>query len=146
MKNLVLIISLFVFSNAAFADLSVSATEALVRAPIPGMKNTVGYMELTNTGTQDITLVGAKSNASEVLEFHNHEMKNGVMRMYQEMEVKIPAGDTVVFESGGLHLMFMKVEPELNSAKLVDVLFTTKSGESFTVPFNVHKLKVKHHH
>ncbi|GAA0296193.1 hypothetical protein GCM10009128_13560 [Psychrosphaera haliotis] len=146
MKILVLIFSLVVFSSTAFADLSISASEATVRAPIPGMKNTVGYFQLTNMGNKDVILVSAKSSASEVLEFHNHDMNNGVMRMYQEMEVKIPAGDTIVFESGGLHLMFLKVEPELNSAKLVDVLFTTKSGESFTVPFKVHKLKVKHHH
>ncbi|MDA8621880.1 copper chaperone PCu(A)C [Psychrosphaera sp.] len=146
MKVLGLLLSVMMFSGTAFADLSISASDATVRAPIPGMKNTVGYFQLTNMGAKDVVLVSAKSNASEVLEFHNHDMSGGVMRMYQEMEVNIPAGDTIVFESGGLHLMFIAVEPELKSAKLVDVMFTTKSGESFTVPFKVQKLEVKHHH
>ncbi len=146
MKIIVLLFGLLLASTNAIADLSISATDASVRAPIPGMKNTVGYLKLTNNGISDVVLVSAQSNASKVLEFHNHEMTDGVMRMYQQKEVKIPVGETVVFQSGGLHLMFLDVEPSLKGTNSVDVTFGTKSGDEFTIPFNVESIKVKHHH
>lgn len=146
MKIIVLLFGLLMVSTSALADLSISATETSIRAPIPGMKNTVGYMKLTNNGTSDVLLISAYSDASKVLEFHNHEMKNGVMRMFQQQDVKIPAGETIVFQSGGLHLMFLDVEPKLKDTKFVDVTFKTSSGDKFTVPFTVESIKVKHHH
>jgi copper(I)-binding protein len=65
------------------------------------------YMEIHNSGSQSDKLLAAESSACGVIEIHETVMKDDVMSMQPVPEgyVLIPAGETVVLETGGLHLM-----------------------------------------
>jgi len=82
----------------------IAVADALVRTPNPARDVTAGYMTLANRGGAD-RLVGASSPAADRIELHTHSMDDGVMRMRQVEAVDLPAGETVRFEPGGLHLM-----------------------------------------
>jgi hypothetical protein len=61
-------------------------------------------MTIRNAGEAD-RLVAASSAVTTSIELHTHREANGVMRMERVEAVDVPAGGTVTFAPGGLHLM-----------------------------------------
>ena len=72
-----------------------------------------GYLTITN-GTDDaVTLVGASSPDVERIELHESTMTDGVMQMAARPEgFEIGAGEKVLLESGGEHLMLFGPHPQ----------------------------------
>jgi len=113
---------------------SLSVANAYVRAMPPGQSKTVGFLEITNTGTQICRLVSAHSTLSNRLEFHEHRHVQGMMRMRQVAEVEISAGQTVVFEPGGLHIMLFNLTSPLQAGDSTQMQLVTDQCGS--VSFN----------
>lgn len=91
------------------------------------------YMTITNNTDRVETLVAAKTSAAEVVEFHIHvQDANGVMRMrmVDGGRIEIPAGETVILEPGGLHLMLINlIEPLEAGASYPLTLKFERAGE-----------------
>ncbi len=146
MKCFCLVFFTMLWSTSLLADLSILSSEATVRDPIPGMNNSVGFVRLTNTSNSDVVLVSAKAEFTKHIEFHDHELIDGVMKMYRVENVVIPAGETIHFQTGGLHLMLISIEPLEPKLKTVEITFITDTKEEFKVPFEVETIKMKHAH
>jgi copper(I)-binding protein len=87
-----------------------------------------GYMTLTNEGDAVVTLLGARSDAVPRVELHTTEVDaSGVARMIEQERIEIAPGETVSFEPGGLHVMFMGLtEPlEIGDRVPAELLFDT---------------------
>lgn len=87
------------------ADIDVSAL-TLNDAP-PGASMRAGYLRVTNNTATDLRLVSATSTAFGKVEFHRSSEVDGQARMRREDNVTVGAGETVVLEPFGLHLMLM---------------------------------------
>ena len=84
---------------------TITATPAA--APVAG-----GYLRIANTGETDDVLVSIEVDPlrAPMVQLHQMEMDGGVMRMSEVAGgIPIPAGETVAFERGGLHVMFMQL-------------------------------------
>ena len=125
---------------------SIVASDATFRAPIPGMTNSAGYMTLENQGSEVVTFVAARSNVSETVEFHDHIMNNGVMRMTKVDKIVIEPNESINFESGGLHLMFFGLKAQNISDKAVEVFLITTQGNEIKVRLNVESVHDHHQH
>ena len=68
-----------------------------------------GYMTITNHGDAPDRLVGVRADFPRVT-LHTSEEQDGVARMRPVEAVEIAPGETVAFEPGGLHVMFMGLE------------------------------------
>lgn len=90
------------------ADLP-EASDVRVREPMPGRMMSAAYLNLTNPGTEDKTLVSVTAPWAGLIEIHTHAHENGVMRMRQLTSLTIPAGERVALQPGGLHLMLFKL-------------------------------------
>jgi periplasmic copper chaperone A len=90
-----------------------------------------GYMRITNTGAEDDRLVAARSDAAQRVELHTHVVQDGVARMVELGEgIPVPAGETVLLERGGLHVMFMGLTGSWSVDVPVEaVLVFEKAGE-----------------
>lgn len=152
MRNPLLSISLLIvlFISVcpdSFADLKVN--EAKVRLLPPMVPNTSAYFSITNTGEKDRVLVAATSEIAKTIELHAHIMKDGMMSMQQQEKVVIPAGQTVEFKPGGLHLMIFGLIKPLRVDQKVDLNLITEDGETIAISGTVvrpGKEKSKHHH
>jgi copper(I)-binding protein len=73
------------------------------------------YFTIRNDGETDQRLIGAVPlDFAEAAELHTHINDDGIMRMrVVEGGVVIPAGETVSFEPGGLHVMLFGLEEPL---------------------------------
>ncbi|WP_276668488.1 copper chaperone PCu(A)C [Thalassolituus oleivorans] len=115
MKNSVRIVLISLFTVISVCSLAqapasaVVATDAWVKAPIPGRYMTAGFVTLQNPSQQDRQLVSVSAPWAGLIEIHTHLHEDGVMKMRQLMQLPIPAGETVTLSPGGLHLMIFKL-------------------------------------
>ena len=110
----------------------VALSNARVRALIPGQDTTVGYFDVTNSGTTDVVLVAARSEGVRAIEMHTIVVDGDMVRMRRLERVIVPAGETIQFKSGGHHLMLFGVA-ELHQATQITLL--TASGRQITGRF-----------
>ena len=122
----------------AVGDLSIAHPFALAtppNAPVAG-----GYLEITNGGDSDDVLVSATVDdaIAGMTQLHRMEMDGGVMRMSEvEGGIPVPAGETVVLERGGLHVMFMQLADGLEAGTEVPATLTFRDAGPVEVIFTV---------
>lgn len=143
MKTLALIAALVMAGTASADDYKVGdisiahpfAFATVGNAPVGG-----GYMEITNAGDSDDTLIAVSisEDVAGTAQLHQMAMVEGVMRMNQvDGGIAIPAGETVVLESGGLHVMFMRLSGGLEEGETFPATLTFAQAGDVEVIFNV---------
>ena len=106
MKTFVLLFTAFLGQLVAAEEVeNIEVTNAYVRGLPPGVENTSAYMMIHNTGRHDVVLTGGQADFVESVSIHTTQNNNGMMGMVHIMNLTIPAGEQVVLESGGIHLM-----------------------------------------
>lgn len=138
----------FLLSFSSVADVVVS--DAKVRLLPPGVPNTSAYFSIENTSDTDVILVSGSADFVETVELHNHIMKGDVMKMVQQQEVIVPAGESVEFQPGGLHLMLFGLKSVLNEGQMVNLSLIQKDGSEIqfeaTVVMPGQESQHSHHH
>ncbi|MEQ6248937.1 copper chaperone PCu(A)C [Sulfitobacter sp. HNIBRBA3233] len=101
----------------------------------------VGYLTLTNTGSTDDALIGLRGESLERVEIHKSETDDmGVARMARQERIDIPAGETVILQPGGLHIMFMGLSgQEWAEGDRFEATLEFERAGPLAVAFNVEK-------
>ncbi|RBQ28154.1 copper chaperone PCu(A)C [Aliarcobacter vitoriensis] len=131
---------LFLFLLGNFAILSASSIEVkepYVRATPPNMKNTASFMTLENKTDKNISLIKASSDVAKFVELHTHDMKNGVMSMYEVEKIDILANSNTVLQPSGFHIMFIDLNKSLENGEKVDLTLEFSNGETQKVTAEV---------
>ncbi len=95
-----------------------AATDVRIKAPMPGMRMSAGYLTLRNNTAAAITISKVSSPQFESVEMHETRIENDVSRMVALGELTIAAGSSVAFEPGGKHLMLMRPVDDLDAVTL----------------------------
>lgn len=119
---------------AAAHDVTVGAlklTDLWTRATPAAAPTAIGFLTITNTGTEPDRLVSVSSPQAATGEIHEMSMDNDVMQMRAlPGGIEIPAGGTVKLAPGGLHLMFITLKaPLAEGSKLPVTLNFEKAGK-----------------
>lgn len=111
-------------------------TEPWARATVPGQPATGAFMTLT--ADSDSTLVGVDSPVAKQVQVHESSMKDDVMSMHQVQRVPLPAGQPVVFEPSGYHVMLMQLNGQVKEGDQVPLTLTIEDakGVTQTLEFN----------
>ena len=123
-------------ASSATAAPQIAVTDAWIRA-LPGKLPAGGYFTLHNGLTKALTLDGAASPACKSLMLHKSDTMGGMASMSDVATIDVPAGDTLRFSPGGLHLMCMEPGPQLRRGTEITVTLHFKSGVSLPVRFQV---------
>ena len=75
-----------------------------------------GYMQIKNASGSDDKLIGVTSDFADAM-LHETTMNGDVASMKAVTSVDVPAGSTVEFKHGGLHIMFMNLNQEFKSGR-----------------------------
>jgi len=86
----------------------VAVANLVVTAPGAGMPMAAGYLEISNRSGSAIRIDRVSSPEYGSVEMHETIIEDGIARMREIPVLEIAAGDTVVFERGGKHLMLMQ--------------------------------------
>lgn len=111
------------------AEQPIQASGAIARA-MPAMAPTSAvFLSLHNTTSKTRVLVGGHSSAAKAVELHTHTMQDGMMAMRQLQQIEIPAGQTVTFQPGDLHIMLIGLNHALEDGKRIDLTLDFADGE-----------------
>ncbi|MCP4167649.1 MAG: copper chaperone PCu(A)C [Chloroflexi bacterium] len=106
--------------------------EAWVRQSPMAEGNGAVYMILINNGNEDDALIGASTDASNVVELHETTMENDVMRMrpVEGQRIVIPAKGQVELKPAGLHVMLIDLKDALKPGSTLKLALSfEKSGD-----------------
>ena len=105
------------------------------RATVPGAKEAVGYLVLTNKGDDERSLLKITSPVCDRVSIHRSSVDSkGVARMWPVGKLKLAAGEVVTFEPNGLHIMF---EELTQGFKVGDRIPLTLQFDGLEKPFTV---------
>jgi copper(I)-binding protein len=123
-------------ASPALAAPQVTVTDAWIRA-LPGQLPAGGYFTLHNGTAKKLTMSGAASPACGMLMLHKSDTMNGMASMSDVATIDVPAGGTLRFSPGGLHLMCMEPKPEIKRGAEVIVTLQFTGGNNLPVRFSV---------
>jgi len=146
--RILIALTTLLLSVAAWAD-AVTVDNAWVRATAPGQKVAAAFMDLS--AKSDLTLVAAESAASKVVELHTMRMEDGVMVMRQVKEIALPKGEKVSLKPGGLHVMLIDLNGQIqpDSKVALTLVVKDKAGKQSRVPVEAMTVApggMGHHH
>jgi hypothetical protein len=125
------LLALFFLAGCGPAEPDLNISDIWGRPSPQSATNAAFYMTIQNTGRQPDRLIGAKIDACAMTELHETAIdKNDVMSMQHVEEISLPAGETVKLEVGGLHIMCMNRQVELNAGDKIPITLSfAVSGE-----------------
>ncbi len=124
----------------------VSIGDLRARAVPPDQPNSAVFMSIENQSDEQRALVGAESAASQIVELHTHLEEDGVMRMRRVEKLKVPAGETVTLEPGGLHVMLIGLKQPLEPGDTLDLTLIFEDGSRIPVQAPVRRMEVPIQH
>lgn len=128
-------LALVACGGESLSDIAVEDTYA--RETIGAATTGAAYLTVHNSGAADDALIAAATPVAETAELHTHEMDGGVMRMRRMDLVDIPAGETVTFEPGGLHVMLFGLSAPLRAGGTFPITLTFDGAGDITVEASV---------
>lgn len=87
------------------------------------------YFTLSYAGESGQSLVGASVDGAKMTQMHETTMKDGKMSMAETGPLELVAGEDVVFEPGGKHLMAMELTDTLKPGDKASVTLRFSNGE-----------------
>lgn len=107
-----------------------SVAHPAIPQPLTRAMTAAGFFAVTNTGPEADRLIGVEVDFAERSEVHITEHgTDGSAKMLHVEAIDLPAGETVAFERGGYHVMFMGLKSGLEAgSRLPGVLIFEKAG------------------
>lgn len=123
-------------SLSGYAMAQTTVEDAWARATVPGQPATGAFMTLT--ADSDSTLLSVQSPAAKDTQIHQSTMKGDVMSMLPVDEVSLPAGEPVVFDANGYHVMLMGLVKQVKEGDELPLTLKIKNaqGEEETLEVN----------
>ena len=110
---------------------------AYLRELPPGQTTSAMYMTLRNTDDGTVQIVGARVDAVDTAEIHEHRHEDGMMRMQRVEALDIAPGASVALAPGGYHLMLIKPKKPFKKGDTLTVTLHTAHGYSKAVNMEV---------
>ncbi|NVJ53280.1 MAG: copper chaperone PCu(A)C [Campylobacteraceae bacterium] len=126
------LLGLLVAGTALFAS-NIEVKNSYVRATPPGLPNSAAFMTVVNNTDKDVAIVKASSTVSKVVELHTHDMKDGVMKMYQVPKIDVASKSETVLKPGGFHIMLIGLYNPLKVGENVELTLELSNGETKTI-------------
>ncbi|SFR38554.1 hypothetical protein SAMN04488005_1249 [Yoonia tamlensis] len=96
-------------ATGAWAESEINVMHATAFETAPTAMAGGGFLHIHNTGDSDDVLVDVRADYPRV-EIHTTEFTDGVAKMMHVAGIPVPAGEMVVLEPGGYHVMFMGLQ------------------------------------
>ena len=102
---------------------------AWVRALPPTQKVTAAYLEVSNPGSETVTITGGEADVAAEVQIHATREIDGYTRMERLQQLELPAGGSARLEPGGTHLMLMQLERMPVAGETVRLCLSLSAGE-----------------
>ena len=119
-------------------------TQPWARATPGGAEVAAGYLRIDNTGTEADKLIGGATDIAAAVEFHDMKTVDGVMQMRELTGgLEIPAGGSVEFKPGSLHVMFTHLATPLKQGAPFKATLVFEKAGTIALEFAVEAIGAK---
>jgi copper(I)-binding protein len=133
-----LLISLILVLFSACAGTSTFTVEEPWSRPGFRGDNGAVYLNIINGGEFDENLIGVSTDIAAAAEMHLSRMdENGVITMEPQDLIVIPAGSSLEFTPGGLHIMLVNLMRDLSVGDSFPITLEIQRGGDITVQVEV---------
>jgi len=115
-------------SSASHADEILHWKDAWVRSMPPGAQVSAAYGMLMNHGDQTVTLSAVSSEISSTAEMHEVIADGDQRRMAELESIDIAPHQTLIFESGGRHIMLLDIAAPPVEGETVEICAVSAAG------------------
>ncbi|HEY9552071.1 copper chaperone PCu(A)C [Allosphingosinicella sp.] len=115
---------------------AVSVTDAWIRLPAVGGRPASGYFTAA-AGAMPEAIVNVTSPSPGRLEMHESMSDGGMSSMRQIETVPFEAGEPLMFEPGGKHLMLFSLDPTVKPGDTLALTFAFSRAQPVTVQAQV---------
>ena len=141
-RTLAALVVALVLAACGQGGAGLAVEHAEFRPPLGATGIGAGYFTIRSA--KDDRIVAVSSPAADSIEIHTSVTDGGNVSMQRLDGVELPAGKTVKFESGGMHLMVFS--PRLPSGELTfPITIELQSGAKSTTMFRVITGGAEHH-
>ncbi len=144
MSRALAVLALCLVVNAHAGTVLIS--DARIHASPPTIRVLAGYMHIKNVSASEQTITGMASTQFQSVEIHKTEIRDDVARMLKQESLTLQAGEEVLLEPGGMHLMFINPAANLKSGDQVDLTLTLHNGETIPLTIDVINPGSAHRH
>lgn len=128
----ILLIVTFLLAACGTMGRGLTVRDAWAR-PAGGGTNTAIYLTIRNEADGDELLSAYAEGAAETQLHRSIIDDEGTVHMERQSAVELPAGETVHFEPGGLHIMLVDLEDDLQEDDTVPLHLTFRDHEPLTL-------------
>jgi len=115
----------------------ISVTNArLVLPPVAGNPGAV-YFDIANGSAQPMAIAGAAVTGAGTAMLHTTRTEGRTAAMEHVEEAPVPAGETVSFAPGGMHVMVHDLGPDVAAGGTAEVTLTFADGDKVSFPAQV---------
>ena len=136
---LMVVVTLLSATGTVRANDLVRISNAWIREGPPITTVLAGYAKAENLSGQEIVLIGATSPDFAAVEFHRTDIVNGLARMREEGQIKLPRGAAVSFHPGGRHMMLINPRRTLKAGENVRVELRLGNGQIIRIDVPVRR-------
>lgn len=98
--------------------------------PAPQGGNGAVYFVVENHTSETQEIIGVEADIADAAEVHESQMSGDVMEMHQVNSVMVEPGSTVIFEPGGLHVMLIGLNRDLQTGDQIEVTLHFANDEA----------------
>lgn len=100
--------------------------------------NGAAYFAINNATSQPDLLLSANCDLAAATEIHMSRMReDGTMEMRPQENVPVPSGGSVTFEPGGLHVMLVDLQQDLQPGDAFDLQLAFQNAGEISVQVEV---------
>lgn len=112
----------------------ITVTDGRMNIPAAAGNPAAVYFTITNAGTEEQMMRAVAVQGAESAMFHETAEWNGQIDMQELLQVAVPAGESVVFEQGGKHVMVMGLAEGLEPGGEIEVTLSFVRGDKVSFP------------
>jgi len=127
-------------SAIAHGQVAISFFDVVIPEAPPVASVMVAYMRIKNNINTKKTITKISSPQFKRVEIHKMSMANGMMNMKQLKSLTIKTQQTIILESGGVHIMLINPIKPLKDKDRVALSFQFSSGEMTTINTHVQRV------
>jgi copper(I)-binding protein len=139
-KSVLLVLAAWLFLAGCQSSTGTSGVmevrNAWARPAATGANGAV-YLVIENGTTQEDRLLSAETDIATAVELHLSQIEGDHMSMHRQEQVIVPAGETIAFSPGGLHIMLVGLKLNLKIGETFDVKLKFEHGGEKTIPVTV---------
>ncbi|MDO7084172.1 copper chaperone PCu(A)C [Pseudocolwellia sp. AS88] len=145
-KSLISLFTLFIIMSSQFtfaettkSNEHISFNAPWVRAMPPMVMHTAGYVEIHNASTVADKLIRVWSPAINTIEVHQTKQVDGVFKMLEAKNTRIPPNGKLILQPGGYHLMMMGIKSPLIENETLVINFEFERAGVVQMNFPIRK-------